>query len=387
MPEDQHRLERPADRGSSAVALGVCGASFFFDSFGVVLAAIGLFLLWKKNGIPPGLKLGITLAIVLPRMLFWWFASLNPNDALVFRFEPVTPVTSQSMWMSYGLLWAAVLFIITLLTRSGSEWLRSQGVWFKVENAQGMKPRDKIMTAGIIGFIVLALVIGRSVVFFGLANDFHTVQRNNGGTWSIQHDIKGNRAVFAVNEIDILQGKEDLESRQTTDYDITVRLTDGRSFTMRTDQPFAFDELRSLAMTLDIEPRKVKLIRNNGQEYPYNPSGRRLRDFAGTYVAPIDKGMRSGNILELELRGNTLAGKETIVQEGRSHTRMLEHIRVTDSGELSARAGNLLDIQQKPADSGGTLTQFSLHFEPEVKGTFRDGGIEIAGTLYTKQLR
>lgn len=384
MSDEQRRLEQPPVRGS-AVALGICGASFFFDSAGILIAAIGLFLLWKKNGIPSGLKLGITAAIVLPRLLFWWFASLTANDALVFRFEPDTPATSLSMWMSYGFLWAAVLFIATLFTKRGREWLRSQGAWLKIDNAPDMKPRDKAISAGIIGFIVLALLIGRSVVFFGLANDFHTVQRSNDGTWNIRHDIRGSRAAFAVNEIDTLQGKEDLESRQTTDYDITVRLTDGRSFTMRTDQPFAFDELRSLAMTLDIEPRKVKLIRSNGQEYPYNPSGRRLRDFAGTYVAPVDKGMRSGNILELELRGNTLTGKETIVQEGRSHTRMLEHIRVTDSGELSARAGNLLDIQQKPSDSGGTLTQFSLHFEPEVKGTFREGGIEIAGTLYTKQ--
>lgn len=372
-----------------AIVFGVCVVFFIFP---ILILAAGLFLLWKNKAISSGIKLGMTSLVVLPHPLYWWFHQPLLQDGLVFRFESATFAASSNAWMYYALLWCVVLYIVMLSVKGGREWLATQGIWFKHgsdiqwfrKDGSALKIRDKAIIAGFAFLFVGAFVAVETVKFFGLDDDFHTVRQGNDGVWGIWHDIRGRRAAFAVDEIDVLQANE-WWSRSTrvsaSGAKVLVRLTDGRSFAMSTDSSFVFDELRTLAMTMDIDPDKVSLIRRNGQKDTYNPAGFRLKDIAGTYVASPGADMRSGNVLELEMHGNMLAGKEVITLEGRQYPRKLEQFRVKDTGEFSARAANILDVRHEPSDQ----TQIYLKAEPEIWGKFRDGGIEIGGSFYVRQ--
>jgi hypothetical protein len=247
--------------------------------------------------------------------------------------------------------------------------------------AQGAPPRAETRLPLLVKALGLVAIAGAGVLLLGLTDGFHRIDDAGEGRWVLRHAARGARAVFTRAEVASIDVNENRRSRGGSSYSVRVGLSGGRTFSVTTTSVSALQELRTFAITADLKPGTVRIVRPRNGTWTNGASGFSLEDYVGAYQhADKDTGERT--TIEFWRAGDRLAGKETVSNGPSQRVRTLLDIRASDTGELTFEPTTRAEVG-KPSES--TLS-FSWSWSPTGEtGRLTDNGLEVGVKKFARR--
>jgi hypothetical protein len=341
-------------------------ASLFFDSTGWLLAIAGVVLL-RRTVFQPRLKWILAGLALAPKILFTGVRLITAQAELAFVIEPRTLANSPALW-SWSILLAAVGIVILTVPIEGS----NRQEFPPAEPARSSSPSPLIRLVGLVPLAVAALML------LGLTDDFQRIEDAGEGRWALKHALRGTVATFRSADVASVEGVA-TSGRKSVQYSVTIKLTNGRTYSASTQSSDSFVDLRKFAVTADLRPGAVHLHPYFGSDWT-NGSGFTLKDCLGSYERS-DARLGERSTIEFWVENGRLAGKETVVDQRSKHVQALRAIKISDTGEADFRESPYFAAQE----TGKSTFSFSLSWSAQAEtARFTKDGLEIGTRKYRK---